>query len=293
MVTGSLSRRVLYGLAESARFHSLVRGNEMLARSAYRRAGPYLGGLTLVEALATIARLRDEGFETGIDYFGEARTDRADVEEATRQYVRLNEALAELGAGVNVWVDLTNVGLDVSDDLCRRRLERIAETLPADSRLQVRAHDSSRIDRILGLAIDLAAGGTPVMPTLQANLRRSPEYARRLIEARLPVLLVKGTHLEPPEISYPWGEETDVAFVELAHQLHEGGVEVAIATHDPVIREALLAAIPGIGVEMLLGVRPDDARALLRRGRSVRLYVPFGDEWLRYWLRRRGESRGA
>lgn len=280
-----------YALAESRRFHALVRSSSILERSAHRRAAPYLGGESLDEALITVDRLRAEGFEVGVDCFGEGRTDRFAVAAATDQYLRLNEALGHRAAGVNVWVDLTNVGLDVSDELCRHQLARIAASLPAGSRLQVRAHDSSRIDRILGLTIELAENGVPVTPTLQANLRRSPDYADRLI-AGVPVLLVKGAHLERPEVALPWGEETDVAYLRLADQLHAGGVKLSIATHDPVVREALLTALPDVGIEMLLGVRPGDAHHFLRRGRPVRLYVPFGDDWLRYWLRRVGESRG-
>ncbi|MDQ3608415.1 MAG: proline dehydrogenase family protein [Actinomycetota bacterium] len=291
-VTNHLCRRALYGLAGSRRFQALVERNRLLERRAHRGAERYLGGQRLEEALASLARLHAEGFDTGIDYFGEARTDPAAVEAATRQYVRLNRELAQLDAGVNVWVDLTNVGLDISQELCRRQLTQIVESLPANSRLQVRAHDSSRVDRILGLVTELAAEGAPVMPTLQANLRRSPEYAAHLIEAGLPVLLVKGAHLEPAQVAHPWGEGTDVAFLRLAHQLHAGGVEVAIGTHDPVIREALLVALPDIGIEMLLGVRPRDGRDLLGRGQRVRVYVPFGDDWLRYWLRRLGEACG-
>lgn len=292
-VTNRLSRRALDGLAESRRFQALVLRNAALKQRAYRGAGRYLGGETLEEALASLAQLHAEGFDTGIDYFGEARTDPAAVEAATRQYVRLNRELAQLDAGVNVWVDLTNVGLDISENLCRRQLAEIVESLPANSRLQVRAHDSSRIERILGLVTELAAQGAPVMPTLQANLHRSPEYAAHLIGAGLPVLLVKGAHLERAQVAHPRGEETDVAFLRLAHQLHAGGVEVAIGTHDPVIREALLLALPDLGIEMLLGVRPMDGRDLLGRGRRVRLYVPFGADWLRYWLRRLGEARRA
>lgn len=289
----SVSRRALYGLAESSRFQGLVRRNETIERRAYRHAQHYLGGRTLDQALASLERLHAEGFDIGIDYFGEAHTSAAAVGAATDQYLQLNRELAELGFAVNVWVDLTNVGLDISEDLCRRQIKRIAGSLPSDSRLQVRAHDSTRIDRILSLVIELADEGAPVMPTLQANLRRSPEYAERLIEAGLPVLLVKGAFLEPADLAHPWGEETDYAFLRLAHQLHTGGAELAIGTHDPVIREALLAEYPGLGVEMLLGIRTGDARELLNQGQQVRLYVPYGEDWLRYWLRRLGEGRGA
>jgi proline dehydrogenase len=80
--------------------------------------------------------------------------------------------------------------------------------------------------------------------------------------------------------------------MELAHELHRGGVEVVLATHDPVLREALLTALPDLGVEMLLGVRGDDARALAARGVPLRIYVPYGADWFRYAMRRWAESLG-
>ena len=292
-ILNRLSRRGLYRLAESRHLPGLVQRNSALEDRAYRGADRYLGGRALDDVLATLTRLHSQGFKTGVDYLGEQRTDRAAVVAATDQYVRLNRQLARLDAVVNVWVDFTNVGLDISDELCRRQLIRIIEGLPAGSRLQARAHDSSRIDRILGLVTKLAAEGAPIMPTLQANLRQAPEYADRLIEAEVPVLLVKGAHLEPAGVAYPWGEETDVAFLQLAHQLHAGGVDLAIGTHDPVIREAVTAAFSDAEVQMLLGVRPTDAQDLMLRDRSVRLYVPYGQDWLRYWLRRLGEGRGV
>jgi proline dehydrogenase len=272
---------------------ALVQGSAALDDHAYRAAARVLGGRVPEEMLATLTRLHREGFNTGVDYFGERRTDPLAVESAASQYVRLNRELARLDADVKVWVDLTNVGLDISDELCRRQLIRIVDGLPVGSRLQVRAHDSSRMDRILALAAELAARGAPVMPTLQANLREAPVYADRLIETGVPVLLVKGAHLEPAKLAHCWGEETDVAFLQLAHQLRAGGVQLAIGTHDPVIREAVTAAFPDVEVQMLLGVRPTDAHELVLRGRSVRLYVPYGQDWLRYFLRRLGEGRGA
>jgi proline dehydrogenase len=192
-----------------------------------------------------------------------------------------------------VWVDLSNLGLDISPDLCRQSVDRIIETLPEGARLQVRAHDSGRTERILDMALGLAGDGAPVVSTLQAHLRRSPEDAHRLIAAGVPVLLVKGTTVESSNVAYPWGEQTDAAFVRLAHELHAGGVQLAIGTQDPTLRERLLDSLDDIGVEMLLGVRPEDGRDLLRRGLRVRIYVPFGPDWVRYWLRRLAEARGA
>jgi proline dehydrogenase len=288
-----LSRRVLNGAADSARLGTFVLRTPPLALAARRAAGRYLGGETLAQALATIDRLHNDGFAASIDCFGEAVGDRKRIDETVALYLRVNRELASLKPPVNVWVDPSNLGLDISPELCRQSLERILETLPEGAMLQVRAHDSARTDRILDLALALAGAGAPVMATLQAHLRRSPEDARWLIAAKVPVLLVKGATIEPPGLAHPWGEQTDVAFLELAHQLHAGGAHLAIGTHDPVIREALLAALDGIDVEMLLGVRPEDGDDLLRRGHRVRVYVPFGPDWFRYWLRRLGEARGA
>jgi proline dehydrogenase len=288
-----LTRRVLYAAANSGRLGTLVSRAPPLAGVARRAAGRYLGGETLAEALGTLDRLHTQGFATAIDSFGEAVIDRRRIDETVAEYLRINRELAALEPPVNVWVDLSNLGLDISRELCLRSVERIVETRPGGALLQVRAHDSSRTDRILDIALALAAGGAPIMPTLQAHLRRSPEDASRLIAAKVPVLLVKGTTIEPPDVAFPWGEQTDVAFLTLAHQLHAGGAQLAIGTHDPVVREALLAALDGVQVEMLLGVRPEDGRDLLRRGHRVRVYVPFGRDWFRYWLRRLGEARGS
>jgi proline dehydrogenase len=288
-----LSRRILLRAADSQRLGTLVLRTPPLALAARRAAHRYIGGDTLDEALATIEALHREGFTTAMDNFGEAITDRERADETVARYLRINDELRHLEPPVNVWVDLSNLGLDMSSDLARRNAERIVETLPDGALLQVRAHDSSRADRILEIVLALAEAGAPVMATLQAHLRRSLDDAQRLIAAKAPVLLVKGATLESPEDAYPWGEQTDVAFRALAHELHAGGVQLAIGTHDPVIREALLATLDGIGVEMLLGVRRQDGRELLRRGHPVRIYVPFGSDWFRYWVRRLGEARGA
>ena len=288
-----LSRRLLYAAAGSPGLSGLVLRTAPLALAARRAADRYLGGETLEQALVTIERLHLEGFATAVDVFGEAVTNRERVEETVACYVRVNRELRRLEPAVNLWVDLSNLGLDISRKLCLESVERIAETLPEGARLQLRAHDSSRTERILEIALGLAADGAPVTATLQARLRRSAGDADRLMAAKVPILLVKGTTVEPRVVAYPWGEQTDVAFIRLAHEIHASGTALAIGTHDPVIREALLATFDDIGVEMLLGVRPDDGRELLRRGRRVRIYIPFGPDWVRYWLRRLGEARGA
>lgn len=107
------------------------------------------------------------------------------------------------------------------------------------------------------------------------------------------IRLVKGAYVEPPDRALPYGEPTDIAYLRLARRLAQAHAQFSLATHDGVLREALLAALGPVPVEQLLGVRPDVADRLVARGVSIRVYVPFGPNWFRYWMRRLAESRGG
>jgi proline dehydrogenase len=143
--------------------------------------------------------------------------------------------------------------------------------------------------------LDVAARGLAdrLGATVQANLRRTPADLERLVTAGVHVRLVKGAYVEPPDRALPYGEPTDIAYLRLAHQLAAADIPFSLATHDGVLREALLTALGPVPVEHLLGVRPDVLDELTARGVPVRVYIPFGDNWFRYWMRRVAESRGA
>jgi len=285
---GVQHRRVLFALATSDRFERAVRsvpGGEALA---YRYATRYVAGRTTEGALDTARRLAAHGVYSSIDFFGENVVDPVEADRVTDAYVALAARIAaEAPAGTYLSLDLSHIALDA------RRLARIAAALPAGARVQVGAEQAARTDRILDAVRVVSGEGGRVSATIQANLRRSPADAHRLAEAGVPIRLVKGAYVEDASMSIAWGDDTDIAFAELAYSLHRAGAQLSLATHDPVLREALLPALPGVGVEMLLGVRPYDLPSLVSRGIPVRLYVPFGERWFRYWMRRVAESRGA
>ena len=289
----NVSRRILFRLATSERFEELARRRLRLEEPAYRAALRYVAGRTLDDALAVARDLSGKGLASSLDFFGEQVSDPEAARIAADRYLELARAVRELNTDVYVSIDLSHVGLDISADFCREQLERIIRELPTDCRIQVGAEDAARTDRVIEVILALAKVSAPAMATLQANLRRSPADGDRLTEAGIPIRLVKGAYVEPPSVAHPWGEATDTAYVRLAHKLAGAKAELAIATHDRVICEALLLALPWLKVEMLLGVRPHDAEALAQRGHHVRLYVPYGQDWFRYWMRRLAESQGA
>ena len=274
-----LRRRALFALATSGAFeravHALPGGEERAWRSARRYVA--------ADPVATARQLRAAGLGASLDLFGE----RGDPAHAAAVADRYRALCSEVAGDPGAWVslDLSHLAFDAG------LLREVAAAVPPGRRLQVGAEEAEATDRVLGAVVAAHATGLPVEATLQANLRRSPADADRLADAGVPVRLVKGAYVERDAL--PWGAPTDAAYVALAHRLHAGGAGVALATHDDALLDRLLPALPGARCELLLGVRPDRATALAAAGRDVRVYVPFGDQWFRYLMRRRAEAQGA
>jgi proline dehydrogenase len=283
--TASLSRRVLFALATSERFERAVRGLPGVERWARR----YVAGTSVDDALAVARALGAEGLSCSIDLFGERVTEGARADAVVEGYLALIARLDEAPRGTFVSVDLSHLALETSIDACRARVERIAAALPAGAELQVGAEEERLAAPVQEIVLALVGAGLPVWATVQANLRRSPADVDRLAEAGVAIRLVKGAYVESTEVALPFGAPTEEAFRALAERLRAAGARFALATHDPAMRDV----VPDASLEMLRGVREADARALARAGRAVRIYVPYGDEWFRYAMRRVAEARGA
>ncbi|SFB57935.1 L-proline dehydrogenase [Amycolatopsis marina] len=290
-----IDRVALFHLATSTMLERAVRAVPPAESVAWRAAARYVAGTTAEDAVRTVHELRQRGVAGSIDQFGEQVGDAAEAERVAEDYLRLAGESHAMADDAWLSVDLSHLGLDVDADYCADKLTAIARKLPPGRRIQVGAEDHDRADAVLGCVLATAGNGLAdrVGATVQANLRRSDRDLDRLVEAGVHVRLVKGAYVEPAGRALPYGEPTDIAFTHLAHRLAEAGADFALATHDGVLREALLAALGPRPVEQLLGVRPDVVDDLVARGVPVRVYVPFGDNWFRYWMRRLAESRGS
>ncbi len=288
-------RAVLFRLATSFRFERAVRSSPAGERAAWRRAARYVAGTVADDAIATARSLADRGVGSSIDYFGELVSDRETAERVASTNQDLAAAVSALPASGWLSVDLSHLGLDVDPALCLEHLSNLAAALPSCRRVQVGAEDHRRTQAVLDCVVDVAGRGLAdrLGATVQANLRRSPGDIHRLAAAGVHVRLVKGAYVEPAALAWPHGEATDLAYLRLARKAAEAGAGVALATHDPGLRERLLSDLGDHTVEQLLGVRPDAVGALTARGTPVRFYIPYGQDWFRYWMRRLAESRGA
>jgi proline dehydrogenase len=288
-------RAILFRLATSTRLERAARAAPLGERLAWRAASRYVAGTTVAAAARVARELGERGVGSSIDQFGELVQDTATAGRVGTRYLGLADQINALPADTWLSIDLSHLGLDIDPPGCADRLAAIAARLSAGRRIQVGAEDHSRADAVLACIETVARQGLAgrLGATAQANFRRTPRDLERLVEAGVYVRLVKGAYVEPHDRALPYGEPTDIAYLRLAHRLAETQAQFALATHDGVLREGVLAALGPRPVEQLLGVRPAILDELVARGVPVRVYVPFGNDWFRYWMRRLAESRGA
>ncbi|GGO79788.1 hypothetical protein [Nonomuraea cavernae] len=251
---------------------------------------PYVAGVDRDSALARARELAGDGIAANIGHFAPVALDRETALANTAEYVELaREISADQPYSTWLEVDLPHIGLDVSVEFCAARLLDIARALGSGRWIQTGAEDGEHTTAVLDTVELASRRGVPIRGSLQANLRRSPGDADRLIAAGVPLRLVKGGFAEPSLVAWPFGEETDMAFVGIGRRILRGGHGLTIASHDRVMHEVFT----GTPVEMLLGVRPGVARRLAGQGRRVRLYVPYGTDWHDYVAKRADDARKA
>jgi proline dehydrogenase len=287
-------RAVLFRLATNRALERAVKALPGAERVAWRAAERYVAGRGRDDALAVVSDLVAKGHGVSVDLFGELVTDVDAATEVVEQYRALAAALPPPPADAWLAVDLTHLALDVDPGGTADLLAAIAAVLPPGRRVQVGAEDARRTDAVLTCVLDVAGRGLAdrLGATVPANMLRSPADADTFARARVHVRLVKGAYVESAGV-HPFGEPTDIAFLRLGFRLTEHRAAWSIATHDGRLREAALLAHGSTPVEQLLGVRPSVLDDLHRRGVPTRVYVPYGRDWFRYWMRRLAESRGA
>jgi proline dehydrogenase len=292
-------RRSLLFLSESDTAQRLVLGTRISRHFSHR----FVAGETLEEAIEVGRACNGDGLSVSLDYLGEAVTNREEALRATEVAVRSLEALASDGINGNISIKPSALGLDIDEAFCRENVRRVLargrELGNGEGEIFVRLdmESSEYTERTIQLTESLWTEGFHNVGTvLQSYLRRTPDDLRRLIALGSRVRLVKGAYLEPPEIAFPDKAQVDRMFVEEMRVLLEAGHYPAIATHDEAIinatrQWAFEKGIPKKSFEfqMLFGIRRDLQARLREEGYNVRVYVPFGDSWYPYLMRRLAE----
>jgi proline dehydrogenase len=296
-VINGLLRRVLLWAALNSWLGDRI-PNLPFMRKAVHRIMP---GAEISDALGAAVDLQVLGIGTLYTKLGEAITDPTGAQAVASHYIGLLEQLKAAEIDGELSVKLTQLGLDIDEDLCFGHLRRLAAAAEAQgSYLWIDMEDSSYVDRTLDLYQRLRASHGNTGICLQAYLRRTAKDIERLLPLGPAIRLVKGAYDEPREVAFKSKKEVDANYLGLAvtmlRESRTRSMRVGLGTHDVDLIEqiAVHAAAAGVPkdafeVQMLYGIRAKEQRRLARSGYRVQTLIAYGDAWYRWYMRRLAE----
>lgn len=266
---------------------------------ARKLASRFVAGETVDEAIAALHDLNGSKLSASLDLLGESVLHAAEATRACQTYLDVLDRIQGAKANANVSVKLTQMGLDIDEQLCIGNMRAIVgKAQQYDSFVRIDMEQSTYTERTLQLFTSVfhPEFGNTVGVVLQSYLRRTAADVDAMIALGARVRLCKGAYKEPEDVAFPEKKDVDANYVDCMERLLERGTYPGIATHDPKIIEHARAFVrkKGIGLErfefqMLYGVRRDLQYRLRREGYNMRVYVPFGTHWYPYLMRRLAE----
>jgi proline dehydrogenase len=286
-------RSTLLKLSESKAFARWVTSNSATRRMSHR----FVAGETLDEALQAARVCNAAGMFATLDYLGENVATTADAQKARDAYLQIFDRIAEEKLSANVSCKLTQLGLDLSVEFCEGLVLSIAERAAAyDSFLRVDMESSVYTQRTVELVKRVRSQTPTVGTVIQSYLYRSESDVQDLLSYGCRIRLCKGAYKESSDVAFPAKKDVDDNYVKLVKLLLPSGFYHGIATHDPhMIAETIRCAAENkiskddFEFQMLYGVRVDLQRRLVRDGYRVRVYIPYGQDWFPYFMRRLAE----
>ena len=286
-------RALLLELAKSSRLRRWITSNGTTRRLAQR----FVPGEDLAPAIEAARQCNRSGMSVSLDHLGENVLSREDAERARQAYTGALDRIAADNLDTNVSLKLTHLGLDLSDDFCAEQLRIVTQRAAAlRNFVRVDMEGSAYTDRTLRIVKQARAETDAVGTVIQGYLYRSEKDIQDLLRIGCRIRLVKGAYKEPSEIAFPRKKDVDANYIKLMRLLLPSGIYHALATHDPNMIEAAIRFAAEHGItkdkfefQMLYGIRTDLQSRLVREGYRVRVYIPFGQDWFPYFMRRLAE----
>jgi proline dehydrogenase len=288
-----LSRTLVLKVAELPAFKKWIK-HSRLTQGLIKR---FIAGEDLETAIRVARQLNQEGFLVALDYLGEDTHRVEDAEYAAEQYITLLEQIHKSGVTACISIKLTQLGLDLGDDIARRNLEKVlAAASELNNFVWVDMESSKHTQAILDLFCEMYSKYPNSGTVLQSYLYRTPQDLERLLGLGARIRLVKGAYAEPKEVAYPDKRSVDRQFKIQMEQLLERGKEPAIATHDTRLISHAQRHAAGLGVgktqfefQLLYGISRELQKRLVAEGYRTLIYVPYGEQWYPYFSRRLAE----
>ncbi|OLN22099.1 proline dehydrogenase [Domibacillus antri] len=260
-------------------------------------ASQVVAGVNIESAVKIVRELNQQGIACTLDHLGEFVSSKEEAAQAAEYNVKTLEAMAEAGVDSQLSVKLTQIGLDVDRAFCVENMRRILEAAKWHGNfVQIDMEDYAHYQLTLDILKELrdVYGYNNVGTVIQAYLHRAGQDVKSL--KGIPLRLVKGAYKESAKVAYQDKRDVDDNFLVIIKEHLLSGSYTAIATHDHHIIARVKELVKEHSIpfdqfefQLLYGFRTDVQLSLVREGCNVRVYVPFGDDWFGYFMRRLAE----
>ncbi len=293
-----LMRRIFLYLSQAKWARFLVT-RFFIARRMARR---WVAGETLPEAITITKSLNEAGLWVTLDYLGESVSSAQETEAVRNTYLELIRNIHQNGLKASVSLKLTHMGLDISEELCVANLRHILNSAQkANIAVTIDMESSDYTDvtlRLYRTLRDEYGFGLLIGTVVQSMLHRSLDDMHQLASEGSRIRLVKGAYLEAETIAYPLKADVDKAYVDIMRDYFKQmpPAYLELGTHDEKMISQAIAFAQENGVssdqyeiQMLYGIRRERQTELAKAGVKMRVYVPFGEAWYPYFMRRLAE----
>ena len=274
-------------------------------------ATKFVGGQTEMDVIKKTMQLMDKNIHASLFYLGEYVNTLEVVDKTVVSLRRISRLLAQNNLDVHISVDPTQIGLQIDTEICAKNLQKIASQIKKDTTknlikntcfLMIDMEDYSVYHQTINYYKLLIEKKLPVALTLQAYLFESEQDLTTIINMGGVVRLVKGAFSENKKVAYTLKKNIKDAYFRLSKlmlspQAKKTGFYPIFATHnEDMIKKINVYAHNNqwhkneYEFEMLYGVRVDYQQKLVEKGYKVRVYLPYGEDWWSYALRRVGEN---
>lgn len=261
-------------------------------------ASRFVAGQTLEEAIEAVKQLNGKGICATLDHLGESVVDESEAKAAAKDYLDILNAIHQSGIDSNVSLKLTQMGLDIDEDLCKQNVEGIVQQArKLNNFVRIDMEDSAHVDATIEIFKYLKEKYPEnVGLVLQSYLYRTVQDMKDLAYLRPNYRFVKGAYKEPKEVAYPNKKDVDENLKRIIEMHLDAGNYTAVASHDEKIIDHTIAYVQKNNIprtqfefQMLYGISQGLQERLAREGYRVRCYVPYGKDWYPYFTRRLAE----
>jgi proline dehydrogenase len=260
-------------------------------------AGRFVAGATLESALTAIKELNDQGMLVTVDHLGEFVYSEEEANIMADHCIETLDAIAKDKLNSNLSLKMTSMGLDISKELCLSNMRRILDVAQKHSNfVRIDMEDYAHLELTLEVYYELRKTYDNVGLVIQSYLYRSEEDIKELSKLNTSLRLVKGAYKESSKVAFPDKKDVDKNFQNIIELQLKNGNYAGIATHDEVMIEYTKQLVKEHQIpldkfefQMLYGIRTELQSKLVEEGYRVRIYVPYGNDWYGYFMRRLAE----